>query len=292
MSYRSILVHVDSSAQAAVRIRVAAQIALASGAHLIGAALTGVSRFLYYGTPSTDGDPHLALHLSFLRERANEALALFRSEALACALPSFEGLLIDDEPGSGLSLHARVADLVVLSHAEPHLPGMNAAGSPPTADFVPYVLLHAGRPVLLLPRQTQRLDLHGQMLVAWDASREAGRALDDSLPLLKDAARVRVAVFDDGAASRSLSEATTANPLSFLARHGIHATMEIHPAVARHSLLRRDAVGESLVTLVADSGVDVLVMGAYGHSRIRETILGGVTRTVYESMTFPVLMTH
>jgi nucleotide-binding universal stress UspA family protein len=287
MSYQTILVHVDHTVHAVQRVRVAATLANEPGSHVIGAALTGVSRLLYHSIPDGDPDPYLALHLAFLRERAVEAVTAFRRAAEANALASFEGRVIDDEAGAGLALHARVADLVVLSQAAP---APNGSGP----DFRPYVLLHAGCPVLLLPAEldtgfdTTRLTR--RVLVAWDASREAGRALHGALPLLKRAERVRIAVFDEGPASHTMLDAATADPLPFLARHGVRATLEVHPG--RRGRMQRDSLGEALMTLAANDDDGLLVMGAYGHSRMRETILGGATRSVLAAMTLPVLMEH
>jgi nucleotide-binding universal stress UspA family protein len=290
MPYQTILVHVDNTVQAMQRVRLAAWLARTPGCHVIGAALTGVSRLLYHGTPAGDPDAYLALHLAFLRERAVEAVAAFRRAAEANALASFEGRVIDDDAGAGLALHARVSDLVLLSQAGPAGP----AGSTP--DFRPYVLLHSGRPVLMLPAglddSFEPAQVMRRVLVAWDASREAGRALHGALPLLLQANRVSIAVFDDGPGGRTMLDAASADPLPFLARHGVRATLEVHAAGGWRARIGRDSIGEALLVQAADEGASLLVMGAYGHSRMRETILGSVTRTVLATMTLPVLLEH
>lgn len=288
MSYQTVLVHVDASARAAARIRVAAAIAQASGGHLVGAALTGVSRLLYQGYPAERADPTLALHLGFLREQAQQALAGFAREAEAAGLASFEARLVDDDAGAGIALHARGADLVVVGQAEPDPPPAAAA----MADFPAYVVLHSGRPVLVLPDAGQAEHVGRTVLVAWDASKEAARALLLALPFLRQAATVRIAVFDRAPGGRTVAEAAAADPLPFLARHGIAAELSVHALDGRRGRPRRHEVGDALLSLAADLSADLLVMGAYGHSRMRETILGGVTRTVFESMTIPVLMAH
>ena len=144
MAYRSILVHVDDSARSSERIGLAAALARTLEAHLIGVAPTGVSRFLYPSMPSEQNDPTLALHLGFLREQAHAALAGFTRQCQEGALPSFEGRVIDDEAGGGLCLHGRTADLIVVGQADPD-------GASLLADLPAYVVLHAGRPVLLTP---------------------------------------------------------------------------------------------------------------------------------------------
>ena len=284
MSYQTVLVHVDDTARAAARIRVAAGVVRASGGCLVGAALTGVSRFLYQGYPAEDSDPTLALHLGFLRERAQQALAAFAREAEAAGLAAFEPRLVDDEAGAGIALHARCADLVVVGQAEPAAAAM--------ADFPAYVVLHSGRPVLVLPYAGQAKRVGQTVLVAWDASKEAARAVQLALPFLKQAATVRIAVVEHAAGGRTVAEASTADPLPWLARHGVAAELSVHAVDGKRGRARRHEVGDALLSLATDLSADLLVMGAYGHSRMRETILGGVTRTVFESMTIPVLMAH
>ncbi|MGZ8288754.1 MAG: universal stress protein [Telluria sp.] len=283
MNYKTILVHVDDSSRSAVRVAAAAAIAGHNQAHVIGAALSGVSRFLYQTMPPEANDPTLALHLDFLRERARDALALFTRHMDAIGLASYEGRLVDDEAGAGISLHARAADLVVVGQAEP--------GHALMADFPAYVVIHSGRPVLILPYEVGASDPGRRILVSWDASREAARALQQALPLLMRADSVSIAVFDTRSDSRTVADATSADPLPYLERHGVSADLSIIPVEARRGH-RRHEVGEALLMLAAERKSDLLVMGAYGHSRFRETILGGATRTVLEAMTVPVLMAH
>ncbi|RJG20473.1 universal stress protein [Massilia cavernae] len=283
MNYKTILVHVDDSSRSAVRVAAAAAIAGRNQAHVIGAALSGVSRFLYQTMPPEANDPTLALHLDFLRERARDALAVFTREMDASGIASFEGRLVDDEPGAGISLHGRAADLVIVGQAEP--------GHALMADFPAYVVIHSGRPVLILPYDIGVSDPGRKILLSWDASREAARALQLALPILAQADSVSVAIFDTRSDSRTVADATAADPVPFLARHGIRADLSIIPLEARRGH-RRHEVGEALLTLARERGADMLVMGAYGHSRFRETILGGATRTVLDAMTLPVLMAH
>ncbi len=292
MAYKTILVHVDDSIHAAARVTFAATLAQQCGAHLVGAAPTGVSRFLFASMPMADADPTLALHLTYVRERAEKALAAFDTQLRAASLASFEGLLVDDEPGGGISLLARAADLAIVTQADP------AHDSPAApADFPAYVVMNAGRPVLVLPHTGPAPGAAGanaarRVLVSWDASKEAARALALALPLLAQAAQVQVAVFDSRGGSRTVLDANAANPLPWLARHGVKAELAVHKVEARRGPHRRHEVGEALLAAARAMDADLLVMGAYGHSRFRETILGGVTRTVFEDMGLPVLMAH
>jgi nucleotide-binding universal stress UspA family protein len=286
MDYKTILVHIDDGVHSAARAATAAAIARRGNAHVTGAALSGISRFLYQSMPPEANDPTLALHLEFLRERARDALALFSRQMDAGGVASYEGRLIDDEAGAGISLYARAADLVVVGQADP-----GHAAAPLMADFPAYVVIHSGRPVLLLPFSMQACDPGQRVLVSWDASREAARALQLALPLLARADSVTVAVFDTRSDNRTVGDAVAADPVPFLQRHGIRAELSIVPVEQKRGHRRHD-VGEALLTLAAERSSDLMVMGAYGHSRFRETILGGATRTVLEGMTIPVLMAH
>ncbi len=284
MDYRTILVHVNETARAEAPIRLAIALAERCGAHLIGLGTSGISRSLYPSLPPEQNDPTLALHLGFLREQAQAALAAFSGLCGAARLASFEARLVDDEAAAGISLHARTADLTVLSQADPQRGSLE--------NLAAEVVLQAGRPVLLLPFATPVSEPGQRVLVAWDASREAARALQAALPLLRKARQVHVAVIDTLPPSHTSTDARCADPLPYLGRHGIAATMAVRAVDLRHAPQRRHAVGAALLSLASDLSADLLVMGAYAHSRMRETLLGGVTRTVFETMTIPVLMTH
>jgi nucleotide-binding universal stress UspA family protein len=279
MAYQTVLVHLDVDPHCAVRVACAARL-VAPGGILVGAAMSGVSRHLYRGIPAADSDAYLALHLQFLREQANAALAAFEQQAAQPGMPAHDARLLDDEAASGLSLEARVADLLVLSHPDT------------VSELIAQVLPQAGRPVLLLPAGlAAQAPVGKRVLVAWDASREAGRALAGALPTLRQADLVELVVCEAASEEGVTRDVRMADPLPYLARHGIQATLRVH-AVAGGGRFHRDAIGEALLSVAAAGNFDLLVMGAYAHSRLRETFLGGVTRTVLARMNLPVLLEH
>ncbi|MDC8760096.1 universal stress protein [Janthinobacterium fluminis] len=287
MAYKTVLVHIDDSARVGARIDVAAAIAGSEGGHLIGVALTGVSRFLYQNITSSEEDPNLALHLRFLRERAGHALAGFERHMAALGGADFEQRVVDDEAGGGISLLARYADLVVIGQLNPAQPSTAVMN-----DFPAYVVIHAGRPVLVVPYAGPAVAPPRQVLIAWNASREASRAVSAALPLLRRAAGVHIVVLDAEQNAVAHGPHPGADIALYLRRHGVASNVVLRQS-PRHGALRRSgAIGETLLSHAADVAADLLVMGAYGHSRFRETILGGVTRTVLESMPLPVLMAH
>ncbi len=275
MAYKTILVHVDESTRASERIKIASAIAMSENAHLIGIAVTGASRYLHQARLATEIDPNLRAHLDFLHHRARRGLDDFEATALKLGLPSFEKRLVDDEAGGGICVQARYADLVVIGQNDPD--EMSPVVMP---DFPQYVVLHCGRPVLLVP-YTGRFDTLGRrVLLAWDGSMEAMHAVADALPLLQRAQLVDVAIFN----AQTLDPAPGADIAPYLARHGVLTEV----------LQRKTdtAVGEALLSLAGELESDLIVMGGYGHTRFREILLGGVTQAVLDNMTVPVLMAH
>lgn len=287
MPYQTIVVHVDDAPSMEARIHHAIGLARHCGAHLIGLALSGISRSLYPTLPSEKSDPTLALHMGYLREHAASGIARFSQLCEQAGLHSWAAEMVDDEVAAGLILQSRAADLTVLSQPAP---------DDDTSEDVPaHVVLQAGGPVLVLPFSTVAAAQRAaprQVLAAWDASREAARALQAALPLLQAAQQVSVVTFDTHPPGQVSMDARRADPLPWLARHGVQAQLVTRTVDAPRLAQRRHPVGEALLSLVGESGADLLVMGAYAHSRVRELLLGGVTHTVFKSMTVPVLMAH
>lgn len=277
MSYKTILVHVDESQRASERIKIAAAIAMAQKAHLIGTAMTGASRYLIQMHMLAELDPSLKTHLGFLRERAQRGLEDFETAARKLGLPSFEKRLVDDEAGGGICLQARFADLVVIGQNDP-----GEISPVVLPDFPQYVVLHSGRPVLLVPHAGQFDNIGRHVVVAWDGSMEATRTITSALPLLRCAQDVEVMMFNPQPQVHGMQPG--ADVALYLERHGIPCEV----------VVRREEgdVGKALLSLAALRGADLLIMGAYGHPRFREIVLGEVTRTVLETMTIPVLMSR
>jgi nucleotide-binding universal stress UspA family protein len=171
-----------------------------------------------------------------------------------------------------IAYHGRLADLVVI--APP-------AGGGDEADIaIEAVLFETARP-LMLAGTGEFNAIGGTVLVAWNGSRESVRAVTDALPLLGRAKRVLAIGVDEGGTRRPPTDALC----DYLARHGVDAEPVTLPG-------GRGPVAPLLLEKAAEIGADLLVMGAYGHSRLRELVLGGVTRQVLAEATLPVLMAH
>ena len=279
MSYKTILVHVDHSRHAPQRIRVAAEIALRDNAHLVGLAMTGVSRYLLDSDTVDQQEPVLLTHISALKKQAEQALEKYEELVRQMGVLSWEKRLVDDEPAGGVSLEARYADLVVLGQTDTDevLPAM-------MSDFPEYVVMYAGRPVLIVPYAGSFEHIGKKILVAWDGSMEASRAINGALPFLRQAHEVKVVVFNADKQVNVHGEQPGADIALYLARHGVNVDV-LQETTDQDS-------GNALLSLAADTFADLLVMGCYAHSRFREVLLGGASRTVLESMTLPVLMAH
>jgi len=281
MSYKTILVHADRCRHAAQYIDLAAGIAATEDAHLVGVATSGVSRYIYEAgmmdpmAPATSN--HLAQHLDALRDRARHALDDFETRMRKSEVRSWESVMIDDEAGAGLALRGRYSDLLVIGQVNP-----DEASPVVLPDFPEYVVLSSGRPVLVVPYAGHFDTVGKRVLVAWDAGVSATRAVVSAIPMLRRADIVEVAVFNAEDHGDAHGEVPGADIALYLARHGVKVN------VIRQKT--RIDVGSSLLSLAADLGSDTLVTGCYGHSRIREILLGGVTRTLLKSMTVPVLM--
>lgn len=278
MPYKTLLVHVDNGARAPVRIGVACRLARRFEAHLIGLHALTVVKLPGYARVAVEGGAQLSEYQAKLAaESARAARQVFERGVSAAGLATSEWRESRDDAADVVPLHARYADLVVVG--QPYDP--DAGGVEP--DFPERLLLSAGRPIVFVPYAGDFTDVGKRALVAWNASREAARAVTDAIPLLREAQSVQVIAFNPDAAVHG--EVPGADIGLYLARHGIKVN------VSQQTAADVD-VGNQLLSRAADLEADLIVMGGYGHSRLKELILGGVTRTLLQSMTVPVLMSH
>lgn len=279
MSYKSILVHVDQTAPAAERIRLAAAIAEDNQAHLIGTAMTGVSHLVFEEGAFNQNDPAFDHHLRNLRAYANKSLDDFTNLIKETRVSSVERRLMDDDAVTGMTQQARYADLVVVGQFDP------ACGVPGVmADFPESVVMNSVRPVLIMPHTRRFSAAPKKIVVAWDASMTATRAIMNALPLLKRSSRTDIVIFNPTVHPETHGEQPGADIALYLSRHGINVNV-----ICRDTRVNE---GEALLSYCADETMDLIVMGGYGHTRFREMVLGGATREILLSMTIHVLMTH
>lgn len=268
MTYRTILLELRDEPASEARVRVAAALAGRLGAELVGihvAPLPTVPVGLGEASAYVDAEVIEA------QREANRAIQeRVRLDFERARDPDVPGrtLLIEDVYGTALVEAARTVDLTILGPARAEGEG---AVSPPPVDEV---LIHAGGPVLVLPPGPARLPPM-RALVGWNGSRQAARAMKDALPLLVEAEEVIVLTLGEDV-SRSLEAAA-----AMLGRHGARVRTELRP--------EQGATGAQLLDLADELGADLLVMGAYSHSRLREAVFGGATHEILGTARLPVL---
>ena len=280
MSYKTVLVALDAGPRCADRVALAARFATAQGRHLVGLAATGLPDVIVtMNSAVPDAVECIELSATDLRERAGTLALAFERDAVAAGVASYEARVVEAEPLDAVVRAGRCCDLVVIGQTDPQV---NVEGV--ARDFPQQVVLHTGAPVLVVP-YVGACDAPGKrVLVAWKDSREAARALRDALPVLHGAAQILlVEIGQDGAAAAD-SAGPRRDAVSWLARHGIVAEARFEP--------RSIGAGDALLRLASELSCDLIVMGAYGHSRLSEWVLGGVTRHLLAHMTVPTFMSH
>jgi nucleotide-binding universal stress UspA family protein len=266
-------VHLDTASRCGARIARGIALAGTFDAHLVGLAVT--PPLLIPGTANAEIVVQmLSERWEEDKRRLGEVAAAFTDSARAAGIGRVEARCVGGDPEQMLAVHARYADLVVI--------GQTAQDEGGVAESL---VLDAGRPILLLPHSPAQSGFGQRVLVAWNASREATRALTDALPLLKQAQQVDVVTVNAQPERVGHGELPGADIALYLSRHDVRAN--VLPTYGEDV-----EVGEWLLSRASDLGSDLIVMGAYGHSRLREMVLGGATRTLLQSMTVPVLMSH
>lgn len=278
MALKDLLVHVDHSRQSAARVDAAVALAAAHDAHLIG--VYALSH------PYIPGFVRAQIPEEYLVRQADAAVAAadetrerfeaaVRRAGIQGEWRTVEGL---SEPA--LALHARYCDVCMVGQRDPD--GDDVTASP---DMPDRLILSVGRPVLVVPRVGEYPVIGRRVMVAWDAGRLATRAVNDALPLLSRAKHVVVIAVNPSGGEEGHGAIPSADICLHLARHGIECE-------AQHVYANDVDVGDMLLSRAADQSMDLLVMGAYGHARWRELVLGGATRHVLRHMTLPVMMSH
>jgi nucleotide-binding universal stress UspA family protein len=279
MTYKSVLVHLDDDRHCDARVGIAARMAADFGAHLAGLYVMSRPELPRYARSRMGADLFHDKVAELQREQADAATARFADHTARSGMAGAEMRVSHKDPVDVVTLHARYADLLVMGQSDPE-----EDQAMMNADFVDQVLLSAGRPVLVIPYAGTFPTIGKNVMVAWNATREAARAVTDALPLLRRAEKVTVFAVNPGKTGDH-GKQPGADISLFLARHGV----KVEAAASESGGME---VGPWLLSRAADLGADLIVMGGYGHSRLRELALGGVTRTMLHHMTIPVMMSH
>ncbi len=262
-------VHLGPGAEATIRF--AAALAGAWSCRLIGVAADEIE-LPYFGDSAGVIDAVLVENArAVVDENLIKAEALFRRCADAVDV---EWRCAVDQPRSFALAQARAADLVVVARQGPGDPALGRMGVAPDG-----LVMELGRPILVVPPGCE-VPTARSIVIAWKDTREARRALLDALPLLRRADLVSVLAVGADAA-----DAGAQDVCGYLARHGIAARAVLRPDSGEY-------VVDEITTLVQQQRADLIVAGAYGHSRMREWIFGGVTRDLIETTPVCCLMSH
>lgn len=275
MAITEILVLADTTPAAETRVRAAAALATASRAQ--------VSALFLVAEPFMRALVGKHLPEEFVREQlaALETEADHRLQELT-TLAAGQGVRLEthretatiDHLPAILARQGRRADLIVVG------PGVDADES----SLTEAAFMDTGRPALVVPAAWAGPLPPKRALVAWDGSREAARAAGDAVPLLKQAEEVVVLTVDPHRAAARFSDQPGAGMSTFLTRHGAKARVK--------QVNASGGIADTILAQVSEEKADLLVMGGYGHSRVRELLFGGVTRSILESTTTPILLAH
>jgi len=275
MAITEILVHVDGTPAAEARLRAAVEVAAAARAH--------VSALFLVAEPFLRAlvGKHLPEELVRQQLAALESEADQRLRDLA-TLAAGQGVQLEtrretssvDHLPAILARQGRRADLVVVG------PGTDTDES----NLTEAAFMDTGRPALVVPAAWTGQLPPKRALVAWDGSREAARAVGDAVPLLAQAEDVVILTVDAHRAPARFSNEPGMGMSSFLTRHGAKARVK--------RVTASGGIADTIVAQVAEEQADLLVMGGYGHSRVRELLFGGVTRSLLESTVIPALVSH
>ena len=281
MALKDIVVQLDTGDRCDAKLAAAIGLARRHGAHLTALFVVDIpeSAFFYGGAmPYASGGPGLVAQTrADLMDGAKRVEAKFREAVRREGLEG-EWRVAEGETSVLLSLHARYADLTVVGQPGP------GSGSR-AEEIVVGPLMSAGRPVLVVPYAGSFAQIGDHALVAWNASKEATRAVHDAMPLLEKASKVTILAINPKRGVQGHGDVPAADIALHLARHGVRAE-------ASHTVANDISDGDALLSYASDIGADLIVAGGYGHSRAREMVFGGVTRTLMQQMTVPVLLSH
>jgi nucleotide-binding universal stress UspA family protein len=279
MAYRDILVQVDDGTACKARVDAAIELAGRFDAHLTGLYIMPEIILPAPIEGYLGADMYTSIEQQE-REKGEAVLDRFRQTAEASDV-EYETRM--DRGGIAgfadrLEVHSRYADLLIIGQPD-------QADEGPAVPVPGDVTLSAAAPVLIVPFIGLKQGFGQRPMIAWNASREAARAVKNAMPFLEQAEAVDVVTFHPREARDAHGELPGADIALYLARHGVQVDVQ--------RLEGNDIdAGNALLSHAADRDSDLLVMGCYGHSRLREWVLGGATRTILHSMTVPVIMAH
>jgi nucleotide-binding universal stress UspA family protein len=278
MSYKTILLHLTDEKRVPQLIETAADIAKRNGAHVI--AVYAMPPVVTYDVTGF-GASYVEMGLQTFRDEAKRIRAAY-DRTMQNRSFTAEFRLAESGVASVASTvleHARAADLIIAGQRDP------ASDFGLLLDVPDQLAMDAGRPVLMLPKDGKFTGFGKNITLAWNGRRESARAAFDALPFLKAANKVRILWVNPGKEASDVGQVPAAELATALARHSVKAE-----AVAIDGGI--SDIGQFFRSQMTEYNSDMLVMGAYGHSRLREFVFGGTTRDILLNTATPVLLSH
>lgn len=280
MALKDLLVHLDSAPACGDRVKAALALAKRQGASVTGVAIaleSTISRYVGIEFPASLSQQQQEI----VKKAADQSIAAFETAAKAAGVPCTSKVIYcgATKAPAQLAWHARHADITFLGQ-----PKVDDAGAPFQESLLDGVLFGSGRPVYVVP-YIGRFEMEvRRAVIAWDGGKKAVRAVNDAIPLLQGrGGEVIVLVINPEARRGAHGDKPGHDIAAHLERHGVKARVETQTMTE----ISPDAV---MLNFVSDAGADLLIMGAYGHARLREKAFGGVTNSILQQMTVPVMM--
>jgi nucleotide-binding universal stress UspA family protein len=278
MSVKDLLVHINVSKHCQARMEIAARLAKAFDARLTGLYTSAVGDVPFFMMEEVAAKVEPTMRAWWLQMR-DKVKAEFDGVVRKAGIAA-EWIEVDDRDGSIVSYHARYADLAIVGQidTEELLPR-------PEYAIPERVALESGGPTLVVPYAGAFATMGRRILIAWNGSAQSSRAVRDALPLLERAEKVTVLTINPDDVRHGKADRPGTRIATHLSNHGIKAD-------ARELTVEEAAVGDVILSQASDGGADLVVMGAYGHPRSYEFVLGGATRALFRQMTVPILVSH
>jgi nucleotide-binding universal stress UspA family protein len=274
---KDIIVNLSVTKEGSVVGKYAVSVAAALEAHLTGVA------FIYEPVVPISGAGYIPAEAIEIQRDDNETAAEAAIKSFTAATDqagiSAEPLITNASVAGAGDHFARMArrfDLAIVGQAEPEISSMEQIIGETT-------LFESGRPMIMVPYIQKAPFKTDNVMICWDGSRTATRAVADAIPIIRKSGRVEIVIVTNERGKED--EIEGADIGQHLARHGLKVDVHRIPG-------GNIDIADALLSHAADSSADLMVMGGYGHSRLREFVLGGVTRSIFESMTVPVLLSH
>ncbi|WP_395700011.1 universal stress protein [Aquabacterium sp.] len=279
MNFRSLLVLLDSEATCQSRTEYAIQLARSLDAHLVGLVPTGLPDLPLTPTTAAALSAYLAKAEAALQDQGAHLAQKFKTSCDQAGAHAVEAVTTPDDPAMALARHVPYCDLAVVSQPDPAQSGYSQARA-----ALDQVVQTSPRPTLILPYAGSFQAPARRVLVGWDESREGARAVADAMPLLVRAEQVRVVRFIRDGDDKPVLHERIESLVRWLAWHGVKAEASVEVTAIGYA--------DALLSRASDVDAEMIVMGAYGHARWTQRMLGGATRGILETMTVPVLMSR